>query len=521
MVLATPTDRPLSAFRRTAWWIDRTAVGVARRAYWLALPVALVGWYAVAVFGPALFDREAMSIHLRRPILWTVVLSTAAAVFGGWAAYRALGAKRFVFAHVLFVIVGGIGGGAFWAALRMATPPWPNRELRPYTPLPLTDDPAARAPEVLPDPPPPAYYLTNSWGQRDLERKVAKPDGAYRVVFVGDSFLEGGFCSYPVSLLAERKYRGPDPVECVNLGISATEPPQYYYRLRNVGLKLQPDAVFLFFYAGNDFVAPGEVCPHGKPARLDKFAAELPTPSLLGELCPRANWWVVDRMRMSKFARGNKGVPNEFDDLQRMAQLPVDEGVRQLAEHMHRHHHPEHTVEQIAGVLHRGGEPFWAALKKTDKDPEYLQAWIVSNMLRWELGVPSYPKSVAEVPENQREPYAAATLTWVEGIRSLCDERGIPLVVFLAPVGSVDPVFVEFWKPWPAYYSYNLFCTARLAALKGKLLASGFRVVDLTDTLAGRPGTYRKTDAHWNESGHEIVADVVAREIAALRGRHR
>ena len=55
---------------------------------------------------------------------------------------------------------------------------------------------------------------------------------------VGDSFLEGAFVSKPVGARVEEllQAQGHRDMEIVNLGISATGPPQYYYRIRNVAL---------------------------------------------------------------------------------------------------------------------------------------------------------------------------------------------------------------------------------------------------------------------------------------------
>ncbi len=30
-------------------------------------------------------------------------------------------------------------------------------------------------------------------------------------------------------------------------------------------------------------------------------------------------------------------------------------------------------------------------------------------------------------------------------------ERGVPLILFVAPPGSVDPDYVAHWKPWPRF----------------------------------------------------------------------
>ena len=92
---------------------------------------------------------------------------------------------------------------------------------------------------------------------RDSEHTLAKPpDAASRVVFVGDSFVESMFTPLSLPDAVERQAAAAGhPIEAINLGVGATDPRSYYYRTRDVALKLSPDALLLFIYAGNDFVA--------------------------------------------------------------------------------------------------------------------------------------------------------------------------------------------------------------------------------------------------------------------------
>ena len=51
------------------------------------------------------------------------------------------------------------------------------------------------------------------------------------------------------------------------------------------------------------------------------------------------------------------------------------------------------------------------------------------------------------------------------------------------------------------------------------LSKDGIRTVDLRESLAGIPGTYRKLDGHWSQKGEAIVADRVALELKSLMRR--
>jgi hypothetical protein len=111
-----------------------------------------------------------------------------------------------------------------------------------------------------------------------------------------------------------------------------------------------------------------------------------------------------------------------------------------------------------------------------------------------------------------------ATFSWIEATSRLLRQRGVPLVVFLAPVGSVDPDYADFWKPWPRIYSYNYICDEWHSQLAARLAKAGMRYVDLRESLANVPGTYRKLDGHWSQKGEAIVADRVAVELRSVLG---
>ena len=86
-------------------------------------------------------------------------------------------------------------------------------------------------------------------------------------------------------------------------------------------------------------------------------------------------------------------------------------------------------------------------------------------------------------------------------------------------MGSVDPDYVEFWKPWPRAYSWSHICDELRSRLASALGKTGLRFVDLGEALEGIPGTYRKLDGHWTRKGEEIVAARVAQELGILLGQ--
>jgi len=96
----------------------------------------------------------------------------------------------------------------------------------------------------------------NDAGRRDLDRTVEKPDGTFRVMLLGDSFVEA--LQVPIEQTfargLEKKLSAAiaRPVEVVSMGVSGYGTASEYLWYREVGRQFHPDVVLLSFYPGND-----------------------------------------------------------------------------------------------------------------------------------------------------------------------------------------------------------------------------------------------------------------------------
>lgn len=98
---------------------------------------------------------------------------------------------------------------------------------------------------------------TNSFGFRDTEPVIPKPEGFYRILILGDSFAEGWgvevenrFDMIARKLLSSLEFPETEkipPVEIVNTGVRSHSPILHLEYLRNEGLSLNPDMVILLF----------------------------------------------------------------------------------------------------------------------------------------------------------------------------------------------------------------------------------------------------------------------------------
>jgi lysophospholipase L1-like esterase len=96
----------------------------------------------------------------------------------------------------------------------------------------------------------------NSAGMRDYEHPIQKPDGTFRILILGDSFMEAQQVPFEASLpnLVERglQQRTGHRVEVINAGVSGWGTDDELRYLTSYGLKWRPDLVLVAMTLHND-----------------------------------------------------------------------------------------------------------------------------------------------------------------------------------------------------------------------------------------------------------------------------
>ncbi len=96
----------------------------------------------------------------------------------------------------------------------------------------------------------------NPMGLRDPRQTYAKPPGVFRILLLGDSYVEAAQVQAEdsISMDLERKLTASmgRPVEVINGGVFGYGTAQEYLLLDQEGVKYQPDLVVLFFCHCND-----------------------------------------------------------------------------------------------------------------------------------------------------------------------------------------------------------------------------------------------------------------------------
>src|SRR4051794_7794493 len=104
-----------------------------------------------------------------------------------------------------------------------------------------------------------SYVQVNSRGLRDRETTLPKPDGLYRILMLGDSFVEGAQVNLEQTLpkQLERQLGGGQggtshPLDTVNAGNAGFGTAQELLFLEHEGPIYRPNLVILVFYVDND-----------------------------------------------------------------------------------------------------------------------------------------------------------------------------------------------------------------------------------------------------------------------------
>lgn len=96
----------------------------------------------------------------------------------------------------------------------------------------------------------------NSMGLRDPRTSYEKPPGTFRILALGDSYVEGAQvqANQTVAARLEQRLRASSstPVEVINAGVLGYGTAQEYLLLDQEGPKYQPDLIVLFFCQCND-----------------------------------------------------------------------------------------------------------------------------------------------------------------------------------------------------------------------------------------------------------------------------
>ena len=306
----------------------------------------------------------------------------------------------------------------------------------------------------------------NSLGLRGPERGYAKPAGTRRILVLGDSFTEAAQVAERDSTVSRLESalnaRGTDRYEVLNAGIGGWGTGQQLVYLREEGYRYTPDLVVVMLYLGND-VFDNSYALQGSPKN------------------PHEPYWV--------FRDDGRFEPMEFRTRKPEDVSPMVSTLR------------ERTL--LYNVFETG-----VLVKLQDaEDDEELRA------NRFNLN----KMAIHATKSSDRQDNAwRVTLTLLQQVRQLGDERGFQTAVVIAPAA-----FQVYDADWQALLTENKLKpdewspdlpNAVLAVNAGMVSAPMLDLLPaLHDAAPGGERLYYPYDKHWTSAGHAVAAREIER----------
>lgn len=338
----------------------------------------------------------------------------------------------------------------------------------------------------------------NSMGFLDKERFFENTRNIPRVLFIGDSMLEIGSFSIVPGCEQAVESKVNKNVEFINLGESDTDPVDYYWRIKNIGMRFNPDIVLIFIAEVNDFISRQRVVRGINPNNL---IAIYPQQSIFSRFFPRTTSLFS---ALYYYARSFKGLPwvprgRNWADLsqeqkeEKLIELISEKGKVSSAE---------------AGSYVRG---LSADTRRFVFDSGYLPGYYFEPLVN----------SVFHNIKQENRCKAEYTARCIIEMKNLLLKK-IPsakiMVFFIPAAEKADPVFLNAFQ--------DLFKTGGLPfgqllddkeyiIFNNMLRDEGIGVYNLSGTFNGLRGTYA-LDGHWNKKGAELAVEYISLQIEKI-----
>ena len=330
----------------------------------------------------------------------------------------------------------------------------------------------------------------NSQGWHDVEHEVNKPDGVFRILILGDSFMEADSVELEDAFhrhVAELTRSAGLNTEIINMGVAGYGTLQEYLMFEENGRLYAPDLVLLGFFGVNDLIDNSqELSLMLKPEGITTISR----PYL--DANETARWTII---------------PSDYETAQRLytqQRAVIDAGRKKLTERILVFRLLRKNLSMLQNQEFLKAED--SAARLIERQRTELALWGVDYCVE-----PAEYTRAWEITER--------ILTRLkEDVESL----GSRLVVFSVP--AREEVGLEYIKDLKADLAYfDRLCMeeapeyTRLGRLLAKLdieyinLLPGFREASREHGLQ----LYRIADLHWNPDGHALAADLVVSELTS------
>lgn len=314
-------------------------------------------------------------------------------------------------------------------------------------------------------------WINNSLGMRDRERSARKPAGTFRILFLGDSMVQGYGVPQKETMVAllEESLKEPKRekrIEVLNGGVFGYSPFLEYLYLQEIMSVVEPDMVVVGFFLGNDV---GDDYFYTRQARLNDD----------GEVSfADASWPWGYRDELLKSEANNVKV-----ETKNYPQTWVLKS--QLIRLLLRLYERRRAYEQYRDSRQR--EARLMLERKED--------------IRVNLAAVNYPAT----DKLRRMGYWEISKSYLQDMHRLCQRQHVPMI--LAVIPFVEPgtgEFNEFEEPHEILKEF-----AKKLSIPVVFLITEFHKWPAKELLFA-------LDGHWNAFGNRVAAGLMDQELRRL-----
>jgi lysophospholipase L1-like esterase len=325
-------------------------------------------------------------------------------------------------------------------------------------------------------------WANNALGMRDRERSPKKNPGSFRILFLGDSIIQGYGVSRQQSMVARLEVSLNEPrrektVEVLNGGVFGYSPLLEYLYLREISPLVEPDMVMVGFFLGNDV---GDACFSARQKRVKKN----------GDVFFNDKRWPWSDLNelIDKTSPGTLKAPTDSTNRQAHG-----EDTLKLSRKLKSWVFKSRLARSIKEARDRVRERRQYE-KRREREEAVTRQY--QEDIRINLGLVNYPV----LDPEQRLKFWQISESYLTDMSRLCRERGIPLILIVIPGGGPP----DFAEPYEILNQLG----RQLSVL----------VIHLLPGFVSRPynETHYPLDGHWNPEGNRLAATIIDRELRPL-----
>jgi hypothetical protein len=333
----------------------------------------------------------------------------------------------------------------------------------------------------------------NNTGFLDKERVFANPNNI-RVLFIGDSFLE--IYEIPLVSACERLVESHTDkrIEFINLGITDSDPVDYYWRIKRIGIRFRPQIVAIFIFEGNDFITSDRL---KLGLGSNRFFALYPQPSIFANVFPRLTSLLTT---LYYYLYNLGGVPwIETSAFRGLSQKDKEAKFTEL-------------LSKKGRISYLEARGYVEKLSPRTKDFIFRQGNFPGYYFNRIVDANFHNRKTVTVCKSEY------TIECLLAVKNLFSERGYAgeIMVFFIPVAEkVDPRFLSVFQDLAQTKDLPfgpLLGQGEYESFRSSLEREGIRVFNLADVLRGVSGAY-SSDGHWSPRGARLVEQYVSSRI--------